>query len=78
MTIIKFNKKLIINKVMRKYKFQIGFQKILYFKKKIFFKQKKEILKINTTSKKKLVKEVSELFTKRKIGLQKKMSQLKQ
>ena len=53
MTIIKFNKKLIINKVMRKYKFQIGYKKILYFKKKIFFKQKKEILKINTISKKK-------------------------
>ena len=54
MTIIKFNKKLIINKVMRKYKFQIGYQKILYFKKKIFYKQKKEILKISTISKKKI------------------------
>ena len=64
--------------MMKKFKFQIGYQKILCFKKKFFFKQKKVILKINITLKKKQVKEVLEQFTKRKIGLQKKMSQLKQ
>jgi dolichyl-phosphate beta-glucosyltransferase len=35
--------------MMKKFKFQIGYQKILCFKKKFFFKQKKVILKINIT-----------------------------
>ena len=51
--IIKSNKNLIISKMMKKFKFQIGYQKILCFKKKFFFKQKKVILKINITLKKK-------------------------
>ena len=65
---IRIKIKLIINRQMKKYKFQNGYLKIQFFKNKIFFKLKKEILKINIILKKKQDKEVLEQFTKLKIG----------